>query len=137
MYFVLIILADADDEDFYNSLSKARKAPAIESVAAAVEAAAARRRQEEANAPPSAIIEYDDDDDDEDEDGPKKAAPLVMSSTSEFVRNIHIAEERTHSVPVIKTEPGVVCLLLLKFVLLCKLILLFLAIHRESGAQGT
>ena len=94
-----------DDEDFYTSLAQARKAPAIESVAAAVAASAARRKTEEESAASSAsMIEYDDDDDDEEGQGQRATrGPLVISTTSEFVRNIHI-EPDERPAPVIKTE---------------------------------
>jgi len=90
-----------DDEDFYSTLAQAKKAPAIASVAAAVAAAAMRRKAEEENASTAPIIEYDDDDEEEGEG--KTRGPLVISTTSEFVRNIHIEPDEKPAA-VVKTE---------------------------------
>jgi hypothetical protein len=95
---VLIRIDVDDDEDFYSTLAQAKKAPAFESVAAAVAAAAMRRKTEE-SAEPAPMIEYDDD---EEGEGTSRG-PLVISTTSEFVRNIHIEPDEKPA-PVIKTE---------------------------------
>jgi len=81
-----------DDEEFRSSLASSRKAPVskLESIAASVTAAAQRRRMEEETEAPTFDAEE---------------GSLVMSATSEFVRNLRVEVDERPAVSSVKKEP--------------------------------